>query len=149
MMIEDIDIGEPHALQALIEAGQQIFTRAPIPIRPGPHIPACFGRDDEFVAVGKEVFLQDLTESFFRRSIRRAVIISEIEMCDAEIEGTAYHGARVFKVVDTTEVMPQPKRHGRKFDATAPGAAVLHGAITLVVGDVHNDFPQRLKAYFI
>ncbi len=93
MMVEDVDVLEPHPLQALIEARQQILARAQVAVRPGPHVPARLGRDDQLVAVGKEIFLQDLSESFFRRSIRRTVIVGKIEMRDAEIEAAAQHGA--------------------------------------------------------
>ncbi|MNL68076.1 hypothetical protein D3C87_1927410 [compost metagenome] len=37
MVIEDIHVFQPHTLQALIQAGDQVLFRAPIPIRPGPH----------------------------------------------------------------------------------------------------------------
>src|SRR5260370_29786175 len=70
-------------------------------------------------------------------------------MRDAEIEGAAQHGARVFEVIHAAEVVPQSERHGGKLDAAAPRAAILHGVVTLVVSDVHEDSPQRLKAPLI
>jgi hypothetical protein len=61
---------------------------------------------------------------FFRRSVGRAVIIGEIEMRDAQIEGAAQHGATVFEIIHAAEVVPQPERNGGKFDAAAPRAAI-------------------------
>src|SRR5208283_2422600 len=133
----------------LIEAGQHILARAQISIGPGPHIPAGLGRDDEFVAVGKEILLQDLAESFFRRSVGRAVIIGEIEMRDAEIEGAAQHGAGIFKVVYSAEVVPQSERNGGKLNAAAPRAAILHGIVTLVICYIHAASPSAPKGAFL
>ncbi len=48
--IEDVDIVEPHPLQALVEAGQHIFAAAPFAVGTGPHQVAGLGRDDQFVA---------------------------------------------------------------------------------------------------
>src|SRR5208283_1743600 len=101
------------------------------------------GRDDQLVAVGEEILLQDLSEGFFRRSIRWAVVVGEIEMGDAEIEGAAQHGAGIFKVIDAAEVVPQSERDGGKLDAAASRAAILDGIVTLVIGDVHDGLLDR------
>ena len=106
MVVENINVLEAHALQALIEAGQQILARSQISIGAGPHVIAGFGGDDQLIAIGKEIFFQDLAESFFRRSVGRAVVIGEIEMRDAEIEGAAQHGAAIFEVIHAAEVVP-------------------------------------------
>src|SRR5260370_41718909 len=68
-------------------------------------------------------------------------------MRDAEIEGAAQHGARVFEVIHAAEVVPQSERHGGKLDTAAPRAAILHGVVALVIYDVHEGSPQRLKAH--
>ena len=52
--IEDIDIVDPHALEALVEARQHIFAAAPFAIGAGPHVVAGLARDDEFVAVSRQ-----------------------------------------------------------------------------------------------
>src|SRR6188474_1733907 len=41
--VEDVDVIQPHALERLIETGEHVFTRAPFPVRTGPHVVACFG----------------------------------------------------------------------------------------------------------
>src|SRR5271165_1463784 len=63
----------------------------------------------------------------------------------AEIEGAAHHGAGVLELIHAAEVVPQSKRNGRKFDAAASGAAILHGVVTLVIGYVHNDTPRGIQ----
>src|SRR5208337_26629 len=141
VVVKDVDVVEPHALQALIQAGEQILARAEVSIRSGPHIPAGFRRDDEFVAVRLKIFLEDLTEVFFRRAVRRAVVVGEIEMRDAEIEGAAQHGPAVFEIIHSTEVVPKSERNGRQFDAAAAAAAISHGVVTMAVGNVHDRSP--------
>ncbi len=87
MRIEDIDVVESHAPQALIETGQHIFARAAaLPVRPGPHVPAGLGGNDQLVAMGVEIFLEQAAKVGLGASIRRAVVIREIEMRDAQIE---------------------------------------------------------------
>src|SRR3546814_6528827 len=50
--IEDVDIIEPHPLEALVAARDQIFAAAAdIAVRAVPHIPPRLGRDHQFVAV--------------------------------------------------------------------------------------------------
>jgi hypothetical protein len=54
--IEDVDVVETHALQALVEAREQVFARAAaLAVRARPHVPAGLAGDDQFVAVGREV----------------------------------------------------------------------------------------------
>ena len=53
--VEDVDVVEPHPRQALVERGEQVLARAPLAVRPGPHVVAGLGRDHELVAVGAEV----------------------------------------------------------------------------------------------
>ena len=53
--VEDVDVVEPHALEALVEAREQVLARAPVAVRAGPHVVAGLGRDDELVAVGPQV----------------------------------------------------------------------------------------------
>ncbi len=65
MGIEDIDVIQTHALQALVEAGDQIFARSPLAVGPGPHVVSGLGGDDEFVAITAQIVLQNLAERFF------------------------------------------------------------------------------------
>src|ERR1700690_306559 len=66
-------------------------------------------------------------------------------MSYAEIEGAAQHGPGVFKIIDRTEVVPEPERDGRKLDAAPARAAVLHGIVTMTVGNVHGFSPEGRK----
>src|SRR5215472_16826670 len=53
--IEDVDVLEPHALEALIQTGEEILARAPLSVWAGPHAVPSLGRDDELIAVVGEV----------------------------------------------------------------------------------------------
>ena len=57
--VEDVDIVQPQALQALIQAGQYVLARtAALAVRAGPHVPAGFTGDNQLVTVVLEVFAQ-------------------------------------------------------------------------------------------
>ena len=49
--VEDVDVVEAQAPQALVEAREQVLARAPVAVRPGPHVVAGLGGDDQLVAV--------------------------------------------------------------------------------------------------
>ena len=50
------------ALEALVEAGEQILAAAAVAMRLGAHLIAGLGADDEFIAQAGEVFFQHLAE---------------------------------------------------------------------------------------
>jgi hypothetical protein len=104
---------EPHALEALIEAGEQILARAPFAVGAGPHIVAGLSRDHELVAIGVEIRTEDTTEILFGRAVWRAVIVGEVEMGDAPVEGATQNGALRLERVDAAEILPQPERNCR------------------------------------
>ncbi len=54
-MIENVHVLQAEALQALVEAGEDVFARAPVAVRTVPHCVAGFRRNDEFVAMRGEV----------------------------------------------------------------------------------------------
>ena len=54
--VKNVHVIESQALQALVEAGEEVFARAPFAVGSGPHVVTGFGRDDQLVAMGGEVF---------------------------------------------------------------------------------------------
>src|SRR5262245_35550532 len=68
VMIEDVHVFEPHSLQALIEAGQQILSRAPLSVGSRPHKITGLCRDEQFVSMRLQVAVHYLT----KRTLRRA-----------------------------------------------------------------------------
>jgi hypothetical protein len=143
-MVEDVDIGETHAFQALVEAGEHVLAGTEIPVGAGPHVPSGFGGDDKFIAVGTKIFFENLAKGFFGGSVGRAIVVGEIEVSDAEVEGAAEHGASVFEIIVATEVVPEAERDGGKLDAAASAAAILHGVVTVGGGDVHTIVVPRI-----
>jgi hypothetical protein len=53
--IEDVDVVETESPKTLVEAGQEIFTRSAVAIRPWPHVVAGLRGDDQFVAIRAQV----------------------------------------------------------------------------------------------
>jgi hypothetical protein len=88
-----------------------------------------FRRNEQFMAVRHQGLSHDLAESFFRRSIRGAVIIGQVKMCDAPVESVMHHFNAVTEVIHFTEIMPQAQRNFRELDPAFAAAPELHGAI--------------------
>ena len=86
-------------LRDCVQAGKQILARAPFAVGTGPHVVARLGGDDQFVAIGMEILLEQCAEVFFGRAGRRTVVVGEVEVRDAEIEGAAGNGASVLENV--------------------------------------------------
>ena len=111
--VEDVDVVEPEAEEALVEARQQVLPRSPVAVRPGPHVVSGLRRDDELVAVGREVMAEQEPEVLLGGAIRRPVVVREVEVRDAEIECAADDlPARVQRTL-VTEVLPEPERDRR------------------------------------
>ena len=126
MAIEYVNILQPHSSQALVEAGNEVFSRSPFSVRSGPHQVARLRRDDQLVAVRSKVLPEDLAEVFFGGSGRRAVIVRQIEMGDAEVECMSEHRPRIFKRVDSAEIVPESKSDRRQLQAAASASIVRH-----------------------
>ena len=90
--VEDVDVVEPEPAEALVEAGQQVLARAAVAVRPRPHVPAGLGRDDQLVAERREVAAQEAAEVLLGRAVRRPVVVGQVEVGDAEVEGAPDDG---------------------------------------------------------
>jgi len=84
-----------------------------------------------------EVFAEDASEVTFGGAGGRAVVVGEVEVGDAEVEGTEDEGAGVFLEVDVAEVVPEAEGEAREEEAAFTATAVFHvcvaGGVGLVV----------------
>ncbi len=133
--IEDVDVIQPQALEALVQAGQDVFARAAtLAIGAGPHVPAGLAGDDELVAVGGEVFTQQPTEIDLGAAVRRTVIVGQVEVIDAQVEGGAQQGALAIQRRGVAKVVPQTQGQRRQYETAAADAAVRNTVITIGCG---------------
>ena len=107
MTVKYIEVFEAGALEALIDTGMQVLAGSPFAVRAGPHQIACFGRDDQLVAVSLQLFLEYFTEIAFCRSGRGAVVVGNIDVGDSMVEGVKDHLFCLFLVVYVAKIMPQ------------------------------------------
>jgi hypothetical protein len=124
--VEDVDVLEPHALEALFEARQQVLPRAPLPVGPGPHVVASLRRDDQLVPVGPEVEREHAPEVLLGRTVRRSVVVGEIEVGDPEVEGAPDDLAARLEGEVVAEVVPETERQLWQLKSAAAGPPVLH-----------------------
>ena len=92
---------------------EQVLARAPVAVRSGPHVVAGLGRDDELVAVRREVLAEDPAEVGLGRAVGRAVVVRQVEVGHAAVEGPAEDGALGLERLVVPEVVPEPERDRR------------------------------------
>src|ERR1700690_3987140 len=124
MRIENVDVVELQALEALIEAREQAFARSPLAVGTRAHQIARFRRNDELISVGCKTAGQNAAEGFLCGARRRTVIIGQIEVRDAPSEGLEHHLARVRARSGGAEVLPEPERNSRQLQAAAAAARI-------------------------
>ena len=129
MVIEDVHVIDTHPLEALIQAGHQVFARAEVAVGTRPHVPARLGGDDQFVTIGAQVLPQDPTKGRLCRSGRGTVVVGQVEVRDAQVEGAMNHGPGVFKGVDAAKVVPEPQRDRGQLEAALSAAVIGHGVV--------------------
>lgn len=139
MGIEDVDTVEPESLQRGVEAGQQVLAAAArTAVGAGMHAPAGLGRDDEFVAVGTEVFAQQTTEVRLGGPWRGTVVVREIEVRDAQIEGPAHDVALILECHVIAEIVPQAQRQRGQDQPGSADRAVGHRIVAVIGCLVHG-----------
>ncbi|MNL79967.1 hypothetical protein D3C87_2066950 [compost metagenome] len=79
----------------------------------------------------REVRAHDFAEGGLGRARRRAVIVGEIEMSDAEIECRPAHVDLAVMRGVAAEIVPEPQRDRRQLQAGAADAVVLHGVVAV------------------
>ena len=121
--VEDVDVVEAHALEAGLQAGQHVLARAAPTIGTRPHVPAGLGGDDQLVTIGREVLGEDPAEVLFGRTERRPVVVGQIELGDAQVEGLAHDGPLAGEGRVIAEVVPQTQRDGRQLQAAVADVA--------------------------
>jgi hypothetical protein len=126
VVVVDVDIVHPQTAQALIETGHQILARAPVPVRPRPHLPARLCRDHHLVAVRGQVSPYDTSQIALRRPGGRPVVVGQVKVRDPQIEGAVNQRPGGVVAVDAAKVVPQPQRQGGQLQTAAPAPVVLH-----------------------
>ncbi len=145
MGIKNIEILQPGALEALVQAGQQILAAAEIPVRAGPHGISRFAGKHQLIPVGTQVFFKNTAEILLGSAGHRAVVVRHIDVCDAAVECGAQHGAHIVEGVARAEVVPQPQRNAGQLQAAFAAACVLHRLITALVGSVRHGLVPLLS----
>ena len=129
--IEQVDIVEMHAAQALVERGHEILARAPVAVGAGPHVVAGLGGDEELVAIGPEVVVHEPAEGLLGRAVDGPVVVGQVHVGDAVVEGIADDLARALVGVDAAEVMPEPEAHAGQQHAALPASLKRHAALVV------------------
>ncbi len=143
MTVEQVCIVYTHALQTLVEARHEILSRAPVAVRSGPHVVAGFGTDEKFVAIGAEVVIHQPSHRFFGAAVGRSVVVGQVEVCYAVVEGIACNGAASAVVVHSAEVVPETEAHLWQQHPAASAPCIFHPVV--VAGIVSDIFLHNTK----
>src|SRR4051794_5333377 len=134
--VEDVDVVQAHAPEALVEAREDVLARAPFPVGAGPHVVARLGRDDQLVAPRAQVLGQQAPEVDLGRAVGGAVVVGQVEVGDPQVEGAPDDRPLGVDRAVVAEVLPQAEGDGRQLQAAAPAAAVGHVVVAVFGGDV-------------
>ena len=126
VVVEDVDVIQPQALQALVEAGEQVLARSQVAVGAGPHVPAGLRRNDQLVAQRREVLAEQSPEVRLGAAVGRSVVVGEVEVRHAAIERSANDGSLGIDRAVVAEVLPETEGDGGKLNTAAPTASVLH-----------------------
>ena len=74
--------------------------------------------------------VEQLARRRFPRAGRRPVVVGEVEVGHAEVEGLAQDGAPRLERRRIAEIVPQAKRDRRQFETAAAEAVVGHRVVT-------------------
>ncbi len=145
--VEDVDVFETHALETVVERGEQVLARGSDAVGAGPHVPAGLGGDDELVAQAArmfahaKVFAERDAEVLFGGTVGRAVVVGEVEVGDAAVEGAANHGAAGLKDIRAAKVLPQAEGDGGQHEAGV--AATAEDGVVIAGGSRNELFFHR------
>ena len=133
--VEDVEVVDADPPQALVQARQHVLARAAaLAVGARPHVPAGLAGDDQLVAVACQVLAQDPAEVDLGAAVGRAVVVGEVEVGDAQVEGGVHHRPLLRERRRVAEVVPQPEREERELKAAAPAEAVRHRVIAVCCG---------------
>ena len=99
-------------------------------------MPAGLGGDDQLVTVRGQVLGEDAPEVLLGRTEGRAVVVGEVELGDAQVEGGADDGPLPGEGRVVTEVVPEPQGDGRQLQAAVADVAEPGGGIAVLCGPV-------------
>ena len=139
VVVENIHIVQPHALQAPVQAGQQVLAAAPVAVGAVPHQVTGLGGDDQLVAVDAEVVPQNFTKIPLGSARLGAVVVGKVKVGDAVVKCRAAERAHILIRGGVTEIMPQPQRDCGQHKAAGPTAAVGDDLIAVLCGLVHGE----------
>ena len=132
--VEDVDVVQAHPGQRLVQGGQHVLARpTPLAVGPRPHVVAGLGADHQLVPQAGEVSSQVGAEVLLRPAVGRAVVVGQVEVGHAAVEGPAQDRALGLLGPVGAEVLPQPEGERREAEPAAPDAAVV-GVVVAVLG---------------
>jgi hypothetical protein len=121
-----VDVLQPHALQALVKAGQKVLARPPLTVGAGPHVISRLCADHQLVAEGTQVAAHHRVQGLLGGAVGRPVVVCQVEVGDAQIEGVQQGQPTLVQGPLGAEVLPQAQGDRGELEAAPAAAAVGH-----------------------
>ena len=134
MVIENIHVIQLHPFQGGVTACEQILSGTAISIGTLPHIIACLSANQKLFPIRAKISLVQNTEISLRLSIGGTVIVGQIKMGNAQVEGLPKNILHLLLRIPFSEVMPKPQRNRRKIQTGFPRLSIFHAIITIFIG---------------
>ena len=135
VVVEDVDMVQAEPIQRLVQGVQQVLARAAVAVGAGPHEVPGLRRDHELVAVVAEVLLEDATQVGLRAARGRAVVVGQVEVGHAQIEGPSDDRAHGLGIAIVPEVLPEAQRDRGQAQAGSPYSPIGRRGVTVGGGD--------------
>ena len=134
MRIKEVHIVQVHAPERLVERCHQVLPRAPVAVRSWPHVVARLRRNEQFVAVGVEVVDHQPAHRLLCRAVGRSVVVGQVEVHHAVVEGIVCYLAATFVGVHASEVVPETEAHLGQQHAAAAASVECHCPLIVASG---------------
>jgi hypothetical protein len=130
VVVEDVDVVETESRRLWSRLASKYLREPEVAVGSGPHVPTGLGGDDEFVAQAPEVLAEVATEVRFGAAVGRTVVVGEVEMGHAAVEGASKNLLLGVEGSVVAEVLPESERDCGQPDATLAASAVDHVVVT-------------------
>ena len=89
-------------------------------------------RSDGYVPIRPEVGSHHSAEVLFGRAVGRSVVVGEVKVCDALVEGVPQHLALHVEGTVVAEVVPETERDSGQDQTRLANSAIRHGVIAIL-----------------
>src|SRR5262249_15798655 len=93
-------------------------------------------RDDQLVAIRRQILLQHDGEVLLRRAIRRPIVIRQVEVRHAAIKSPPHHRPPRLEDIRPAKVLPKPQRNRSQTNPRPPAAPKISHLVAVLRSNI-------------